>query len=85
EASLRLHSTESTMIDGLEAKETVEMLNELDEKYREVIVMRYINELSPPEIAQALGISTNAASVKLNYAIKKLRQIIETKKQKFQS
>jgi RNA polymerase sigma-70 factor (ECF subfamily) len=83
EASMRHASRENTILDELEGKETVQMLDELEDKYKEVIIMRYINQLSPPEIAEALGISTNAASVKLNYAIKKMRQIVEKKRKKF--
>ena len=79
EVSIRHYSMESNLIDSLEIKEIVKTLDDLDEKYRQVIVMRYINQLSPPEIAQVLEISTNAVSVKLNYAIKKLRKIIKTK------
>ncbi|MSU54869.1 MAG: RNA polymerase sigma factor [Candidatus Staskawiczbacteria bacterium] len=79
EASMRLHSIESTMSDNFEIKEIVGMLDSLDEKYRQVIVMRYIDELSPPEIADVLKISTNAVSVKLNYALKKLREVIKLK------
>lgn len=79
EASIRLYSMESDMIDNLEAKEVIKMLDDLDDKYRQVIVMRYINQLSPPEIAEILEISTNAVSVKINYAIKKLKKIIKTK------
>ena len=54
-------------------------MDDLEEKYRQVIVMRYISQLSPPEIADILGISTNAVSVKINYAMKKLRLIIASK------
>ena len=79
EASLRLYSMESTMIDNFETKEIIAMLDVLDEKYRQVIVMRYIDQLSPPEIADVLKISTNAVSVKLNYALKKLREVIKEK------
>lgn len=83
EVSVRLYSTESTLIDAFETKEIVKTLEDLEEKYRQVIVMRYINELSPPEIAEVLGISTNAVSVKINYAMKKLREIIANKEKKF--
>ena len=79
EVSLRLHSIESSMIDSFEIKEIIKILDDLEEKYRQVIVMRYISQLSPPEIADILGISTNAVSVKINYAMKKLRLIIASK------
>lgn len=77
EASLRLYSIESNIIDSLEIKEIIAILGGLDESYRQVITMRYINQLSPPEIADVLGISTNAVSVKINYAMKKLREKIK--------
>lgn len=79
EVSVRLYNTESNIIDNFEIKEIIKTLDDLDEKYRQVIVMRYIDQLSPPEIADVLEISTNAVSVKINYAMKKLRQIIKTK------
>ena len=79
EVSIRLYSMESSMLDDLEIKEIIAMVKKLDKKYRDIILMRYIDQLSPSEIAEVLGISTNAASVKLNYALKKLREIIKIK------
>ena len=79
EVSVRLYSTESAMIDSFEIKEVIKTLDELDATHRQVIVMRYINQLSPQEIADVLEISANAVSVKINYAMKKLREIIKKK------
>ena len=79
EASVRLYSMEGSIIERFEVQEIIKILDDLDEKYRQVIIMRYINQLSPPEIADILEISTNAVSVKINYAIKKIREIIKIK------
>ena len=79
EVSVRLYSMEGSIIDRFEVQEIIKILDDLDEKYRQVIIMRYINQLSPPEIADILEISTNAVSVKINYAIKKIREIIKIK------
>ncbi len=79
EVSIRLYSMESSIIKHVEAEEIVKMLDGLSKKHRQVIVMRYINDLSPGEIAEALEISTNAVSVRLNYAIKKLKTLINTR------
>jgi len=79
DVSMRHYSTEATMIDTMELKEVVGLLDQIEEKYRQVITMRYIDQLSPPEIAKALGISTNAVSVKLHYALKKVRSIDKLK------
>ena len=51
-------------------------INKLDEKYREVILMRYINDFSPKEIAEILGQSENAVSVRINRGIKKVQAML---------
>ena len=43
EVSVRLYSMESKLIDSLEAKEITGLLDQLDEKYRQVISLRYIS------------------------------------------
>ncbi len=79
EASLRLYNMETKVVESFEAKEIMGIIDQLDEKYRQVIVLRYINELSPSEIAHILEESPNAVSVRLNYAMKKLKELIRVK------
>jgi len=79
EVSVRLYSMENKIMDNFEAKEIIGVLEQLGEKYRQVIMLRYISELSPVEIADILEESPNAVSVRLNYAIKKLRELIKVK------
>ena len=43
-------------------------------KYREPVVLRYLQELSTDEIARILGISKNALNVRLNRARERLKQ-----------
>ncbi|MDB4978060.1 MAG: polymerase sigma factor, sigma-70 family [Candidatus Peribacteria bacterium] len=45
----------------------------LEKDYREALVMRYIDGLSPAEIAQVLGESANTISVRLHRGLKQLR------------
>jgi len=52
-----------------------EKLLELKEEYREIIVMRYVNELSVKEIALSLDKSRGNIRVTLYRALKALRQI----------
>ncbi len=68
--------TEEALSISLEYKETVGLLKRLDEDYRKVVVMRYIEELSVKEIAQILGVSENLVSVRLNRAFNKLRNLL---------
>ena len=52
-------------------------LEELDEEAREIITMRYINEMSIKEIAEASDMTTNNVSVKIHRSIEKLRKVIK--------
>jgi len=56
--------------------ETVSLLEQLEEDYKRVMIMRYIEELSVKEIARVLGVSENLVSVRLNRALTKLRNLI---------
>ena len=48
-------------------------LKHMDEGYREVLIMRYIDGLPPADIAGILGESSNTISVRLHRGIKQLR------------
>ncbi len=49
-------------------------INDLGEAYRDLIYLRYVEDLSPQNIAKILGISTNAASVRINRGLLELRK-----------
>lgn len=83
-----LHDTEGKPIDipddasfvkDLETRELVtevqEKLKDLPDQYREIIVLRYINDLSIGEIAKVTDMSENNVSVKLHRAINQLRRL----------
>jgi len=59
-----------------ELRGAMELMSELDDKYREVFIMRFVDEMSPSEIAETLGDSENNVSVKINRAAKKLREML---------
>lgn len=44
----------------------------LSEDERQIVTMRYIDDMDPKEIAQVLNVSANNVSVRLNRAVKKL-------------
>jgi RNA polymerase sigma-70 factor, ECF subfamily len=66
----------SSLGDQIDAKEAVKVLKDLKPKYREVVLLRFIQDLSPPEISEILGIKENAVSVRLNRALKQLRNLL---------
>lgn len=51
-------------------------IEKLEPHFREVIVMRYVHDLSPKEIADILGENENAVSVRLNRAVRKAQEIL---------
>ncbi|PIQ78423.1 hypothetical protein COV82_01010 [Candidatus Peregrinibacteria bacterium CG11_big_fil_rev_8_21_14_0_20_46_8] len=64
------------MQDIFDGKVVLNVVDQLDEKYRDVVIMRYIDDLGPKEIAEILGIKENAVSVRLNRALEKLRTLL---------
>jgi len=58
------------------AREALAMLKSLDEIYRTAITMRFIDEMTPREIANALGVSENVVSVRIHRGIERLSKIM---------
>lgn len=68
---------EGDMMRKLEIKEIRDAMNSLPQDVKELITFRFVDDLDPKDIAEILGITPNNASVKLNRAIKSLREILE--------
>jgi RNA polymerase sigma-70 factor (ECF subfamily) len=60
----------------IEVETIIGHVNKLDPKYRDVILMRYVNDYSPKEIAHLLGQSENAVSVRINRGLKKIQEML---------
>jgi RNA polymerase sigma-70 factor (ECF subfamily) len=50
-------------------------ISQLGHSYEHAVYLRFIEGLSPPEIGEVLGISANAASVRINRGLQELRKI----------
>lgn len=61
-----------------EMGEALRIVRGLDEPSRDALLMRYVEGLSPKEIATITGESANAVSVRLNRAMKKVRASMHT-------
>lgn len=59
------------------AREAIALLGQLDEIYRTAITMRYLDEMTPREIAQALGVSENVVSVRIHRGIERLSRMAQ--------
>jgi RNA polymerase sigma factor (sigma-70 family) len=54
-------------------RETIDMMEELEENDRMVLVLRYLEGLGPKDIAEVLGETANTISVRINRAEKRLQ------------
>lgn len=61
-------------IDGRKA---FELLTELPDQYREVIIYRFVDQLGPREISELIEETENVISVRIHRGLKLLRQKIE--------
>jgi RNA polymerase sigma-70 factor (ECF subfamily) len=59
------------------AKEVIDQMQFLKEDERQIISMRYIDQLELKEIADVLDITVNNVSVRLNRALKALREELD--------
>ena len=59
-----------------EAQALLRMLDRLNPEDREIIVFRYVDDLRPKEIAEIVGASENAVSVRLHRAVNRLRKYV---------
>ena len=62
-----------------EIGEAMQLLSHLDEMYSSVITMRFIDELTPTEIAAILDVSENVVSVRIHRGVKQLRRLWENR------
>ena len=59
----------------IDAKKLLVLLDELEESYRNVLVMRYVDDMTIQEIAELTGDQPNSISVRLHRALKKLKEL----------
>jgi RNA polymerase sigma-70 factor (ECF subfamily) len=67
-------TTVGTLELKAEGRYLLDKINELSPSYRHSIYLRFVEGLSPREIGSVLGISSNAASVRLRRGILELRK-----------
>lgn len=61
---------------SLDEQRVVATIARLEEPYRSAVLMRYVDELSPKEIAEALGESPNVVSVRIHRGLQQLRSLL---------
>lgn len=62
--------------ENAEHREVLDVIETLDEQAKEVLLLRFVDGLSPRDIAELTGETPNAISVRINRAIKKVQERI---------
>lgn len=57
----------------------IEEINDLDNDERNILILRYVDDLDPKDIARILNIGANNVSVKINRAVKNLSAKVANK------
>lgn len=69
-------NTLESAVARMDGAQALSALKELPESYREVLTLRYVDGLSPKEIAELSGERENAVSVRIHRGLKKLKAIL---------
>ena len=73
---LQEDSVES-LIANLDGKQALELVSELPDVYREVLILRFVDELGPKEMTELIEETENVISVRLNRGLKLLRALMD--------
>lgn len=65
-----------------EAKKALKAVEGLEEKYKDVILMRYVEDMSVKDIAKILDDNENTVSVRIHRGIEKLKNILSENEEK---
>ena len=83
-SDLTSHTVES-LAATLDGKQAFTLIDELPDVYREVLILRFVDELGPKEISNLIEESENVVSVRLHRALRLLRDKMEEKEKHVES
>ncbi|OGE76363.1 MAG: hypothetical protein A3C85_03655 [Candidatus Doudnabacteria bacterium RIFCSPHIGHO2_02_FULL_48_21] len=61
----------------LDGQKAIDALGKLEDAYRDAVYMRYVEDLSPKEIAAISGVSENLISVRIHRGLYKLKKLLK--------
>mgnify|MGYP003394269003 CR=1 FL=1 len=62
--------------NSIEVRRLLKIATKLERDYQDIVIMRYVDDLSPKEIAEIVGESENNVSVRIHRGIKKLKELL---------
>ena len=74
-------NTVESLAATLDGKKAFGLLGQLPDEYREVIILRFIDQLGPKEISVLVEESENVVSVRIHRGLRALRKLIEQEEQ----
>lgn len=72
-------NTVESLAATLDGKQVFGLVETLPDVYREVIILRFVDELGPKEISNLIEETENVVSVRLHRALRLLRELVESK------
>lgn len=69
-------SDAGAIIDYADGRHAREQIHVLEDAHREILIMRYVDDLSIQDIAVLIGASENVVSVRIHRAIQKLKKLL---------
>lgn len=70
-------STAEALAATIDGRKAFELLDQLSDEYREVLLYRFVDQLGPREISELIEESENVVSVRIHRGLKQLRKLIE--------
>ncbi len=68
-----------SLLDKLDGSQILGLVKLLPKSYADVLYMKYVEDMSISEIAEAVGGSNNVVSVRINRGMRKLKKIVSQK------
>lgn len=70
-------NTLESLAATIDGRKAFDQLERLPDEYREVIILRFVDELGPKEISELIEETENVVSVRIHRGLKMLRAVIE--------
>ncbi len=67
---------EKTLESQIDGTKVLDIVETLPEKYRDVIIMRYVEDMSVKEIARIVGETENTVSVRIHRGLEQIKKIV---------
>jgi len=66
----------ANLINKFDGEKILEILDKIDIKYREIVIMRYVEDFSIKEISKIINETENNVSVRIHRGLEKLKKIL---------